>query len=106
MKVITVNQDPSAEEIARTLEQEFSSQYSYSLFGLGNSKSVVVRKSEFVGAQISKSGSQITVHAQPPNILLSSLDALLTGIISAAYYSSLKNLEADLLVFLKNKYAA
>jgi hypothetical protein len=105
MKVITIEQNPSTEEIARTLEQEFSPKYSCSFFGLGNSKSVIVRKSEFVGAQISKSGNQITVHAQSPNIILSSLDALLSGIISAASYSSLKKLEADLVVFLKNRYA-
>jgi len=63
MKVITIEQDPSIEEIARVLEQEFSSKYSYSFFGLGDNQTIIVRKSEFVGAQISKSGNQITVHA-------------------------------------------
>lgn len=105
MKVITIEQDPSIEEIARVLEQEFSSKYSYSFFGLGDNQTIIVRKSEFVGAQISKSGNQITVHAQSPNIVLSTLDALLTGVVSATSYSSLKKLEANLVVFLKNKYA-
>jgi hypothetical protein len=103
MKVIAI--DPSNEEIAQTLEQEFSSKYSYSFFGLGNNKTVIVRKSEFVGAQISKNGNQITVHAHSPNILLSLLDVFYSGIISAASHSSLKKLEADLVVFFKNRYA-
>ncbi|QRR00022.1 hypothetical protein [Dyadobacter sandarakinus] len=105
MKVIKIGQDPSNEEIAQALAQEFSSGYSYKSFGLGNNKSIIVRKSEFVGAQISKSGKQITVHAHAPNVLLSLLDVLYSGIISVASYSSLKELESDLVVFLKNKYA-
>ncbi|HEV7380208.1 MAG TPA: hypothetical protein VGN64_10465 [Dyadobacter sp.] len=105
MKVITIGQDPSNEEIARTLRQEFSSDYSYSFFGLGDSKSVIVRKSELVGAQISKSGNQITVHAYAPGILIGLLDVLYSGIISKASSSSLKKLESDLVIFLINKYA-
>ena len=104
MKVFTIEQAPSIEEIARILEQEFTSKYTYSIFGL--SKSVIVRKSDFVGAQISKSGNQLTVHAQSPNLLLSFLDPL-TGInvMGALFNSPLKKLEADLVTFLKNKYA-
>lgn len=107
MKVFTIAQNPSSEEIARTLGQDFSSEYSYSLFGPGKSKTVIVRRSEFVGAQISKSGNQITVHAQSPNLLLSFLDPLLTGIgiLGLAFHSPLKKLESDLVIFLKNKYA-
>jgi len=107
MKVITINQDPSPEQIAGVLEQEFSSKYSYRFFGLGNNRSIVVRKSEFVGAQISKSGNQITVHAMSPNLLLSFLDPFLTGInvIGSVFKHPLKDLETDLVTFLKNKYA-
>jgi hypothetical protein len=106
MKIFTIEQDPSIEEIAHILEQEFTSKYTYSIFGLSKSKSVIVRKSDFVGAQISKSGNQLTVHAQSPNLLLSFLDPL-TGInvMGALFNSPLKKLEADLVTFLKNKYA-
>lgn len=107
MKVFTIEQNPSTEEIAQTLEQEFSSNYSYSFFGLDRNKSIIVRKSEFVGAQISKSGNQFTVHAMSPNLLLSFLDPFLTGlnVIGALFNSPLKKLEADLVTFLKNKYS-
>lgn len=107
MKIFTIEQNPSTEDIARTLEQHFSSKYSYSLFGVGKSKSVIVRKSEFVGAQISKSGNQMTVHAQSPNILLSFLDPFLTGmnVIGSVFNSPLKKLETELVTFLKNKYS-
>ncbi|WP_254562291.1 hypothetical protein [Dyadobacter diqingensis] len=107
MKVFTITQDPSTEDIAQTLEQDFSSKYSYRFFGIGKSKSVIVQKSEFVGAQISKSGNQITVHAQSPNLLLSFLDPFLTGmnVLGSIFNSPLKKLEADLVIFLKNKYS-
>ena len=106
MKVFKIEQDPSSEEIAQTLEQEFSSKYSYSFFGVGENKTVIVRKSEFIGAQISKSGNQITVHAQSPNVLLSFLDPLIgINIVRSVFNSSFKNLEADLVMFLKGKYS-
>jgi hypothetical protein len=107
MKVFTINQNPSSEEIAQTLEEEFSSKYSYSFFGLGRDRSVVVRKSEFVGAEVSKIGNEITVHAMTPNLLLSFLDPFLTGlnVLGALNYAPLKKLEAELVVFLKEKYA-
>lgn len=107
MKVFTIEQDPSADEIAQALEQEFSSKYTYSFFGIGKDKTIIVRKSEFVGAQISKSANQMTVHAQSPNLLLSVLNPLLTGIdlIGTAFQSPLKKLETDLVIFLKNKYS-
>lgn len=106
MKVFTIKQYPSTEEIAKAIEQEFSSKYSYRFFGVKRN-SIIVKKSEFVGAQISQSGNQITVHAMSPNLLFSFLDPFLTGlnIIGAVFNSPLKKLEADLVVFLKNKYA-
>ena len=104
MKVFEINQDPSVEDIARMLKHEFSYN-SYSYFGIGKNKSVVVRKSEFVGAQISRSRNRITVHAMSPNLLLSSIDILLSGLIGAVNYSSLIRLEKDLVIFLKSKYS-
>jgi hypothetical protein len=106
MKVFTIEQDPSIEEIARILEQEFTSKHTYSIFGVGKSKSVIVRKSDFIGAQISKSGNQLTVHAQSPNLLLRFLDPLIgMNVLGAVFNSPLKKLEADLVTFLKNKYS-
>ena len=50
--VIKVNSSPSNEELIAALERNFSMAYSYKEFGLGK-KSVLVRKSAFLGAQIS-----------------------------------------------------
>jgi len=107
MKVFTIEQDPSIEEIAQTIKQEFSSAFSYSFFGLGKNRSIVVRKSEFVGAQVSKSGNQITVYATSPNLLLSFLDPFLTGlnIVGTLFHAPLKKIEEDLVIFLKKKYS-
>jgi len=106
MKVFTVEQNPSPEQIVAMLEKEFSSKYSYTFFGLGKNRSIVVRKSEFVGAEISISGNQITVHAMSPNLLFSFLDPFLTGmnVIGSVFKSPLKKLEADLVSFLKSRY--
>lgn len=105
MKVFTIEKDPSLEDMVKILEQEFSSKYAYRFFGVGLHKSVIVRKSEFVGAQITKSGNRITVHAASPNLLLSFVDPLLMNVIGAMFNAPLKKLEGDLVVFLKNKYA-
>ena len=107
MKVFTIEQDPSTEDIARILKEEFSSYYSYSFFGVDQNRSIVVRKSEFVGAEISKSGNRITVHAMSPNLLVSLLGTFLPGIdvIGAVFHRPLKKLEADLVTFLKGKYS-
>lgn len=104
MKVFTIQKHPSAEEIAAALQTEFSSKYEYNLFGIGDSKSVILKKSGLVGAQISRSGNTITVHAMLPNLLLSSLDALLSGLVSFGSQASFANLEKNLVSFLKIKY--
>lgn len=105
MKVFTTTQNPSTEQIAEVLRQQFTSQYAYRFFGLDRNKSIILHKSEFVGAQISKSGDQITVHAMIPNLLLSFLDSFVSGLIGAVFYPHLKKLETDLNAFLKSKYA-
>lgn len=105
MQVFKIEHDPSSEDIILALREEFSSKYSYIFFGVGENRTIIVKKSELVGAQISKSGNQMTVHAMSPNLLLSSLDAVLTGVISAFSYASLNKLEKDLVIFLKEKYS-
>lgn len=106
MKVFTLKNSPSTEEIAEILKNDFSDKYAYDFFGLGAERSIIVRKSEFVGAQISKSGNQITVHAMSPNLLFSFLDPFLTGlnILGLIFHSPWKKLETDLVVFLKKSY--
>lgn len=105
MKVFTITQNPSTEQIAEVLRQQFAPEYGYRFFGI--TKSIIVRKSEFIGAEVSKSGNQITVHAMSPNLLFSFLDPFLTGlnVVGLVFNAPLKKLEADLVAFLKNKYA-
>lgn len=105
MKVFTIKQNPSTEQIEQGLRQEFASRYAYRFFGIDRNRSIIVRKSEFIGAQISIIGNQITVHAITPNLLVSFVDMFLNGLIGGLFYAPLKKLEKDLLVFLKNKYA-
>jgi hypothetical protein len=56
--VIKVKSSPSNEELIATLERDFSKAYSYREFGFGK-KSVLVRKSALLGAQISVNEKQV-----------------------------------------------
>lgn len=103
MKILTTKTPPSTKEIAEILKREFSDHYSYKQFGLGEEKSIIVRKSTFVGAQISKSGNEITIEGVQPSItavLFSFILQLFTGFST----SSSRKLEKEVCLFLQHKY--
>ncbi len=111
--VIKLNKSPSNEELVETLEREFSKKYSYRLFGLWK-KSIIVRKSAFLGVQVSVEESEITIQGSPPSFgagFLAFLTMTVAGIVtfpifvlSVASLSKFKKLEYDIASFLKNKY--
>jgi len=103
MKVLTSKTPPTTKELLDILESEFSDQYTYKLFGLGEEKSIIVRKSTFIGAQISKSVNEITIEGiQPsiPAVLFSFILQLITGFST----SSSRKLEKEIGFFLNQKY--
>ena len=100
--------------MAEVLNQEFSDRCSYKLFGVGTEKSLIIRKSPFVGAQISNSENGITIEGFHPSVaasLLSNLFGFFLGVAAPAEYiwSSLFSspwgkFEKEVGLFLRNKY--
>lgn len=107
MKIITSKEIPSSKELLQILKEEFRNEYSYELYGIGGEKSIIVRKSFFVGAQISKGRNEITVDGIAPSAL-ASLISILLQLLANLYIlftpSKYKKLEKELSVFLNNKF--
>ena len=110
MRILTSKRTPSTKEMAETLNREFSDQYSFKLFGLGQKKSIIVRKSTFVGVQISKYKNEISVDGSFPSITTSLFYSLLFFdglyfLINLIFGSQYEDLEKEICVFLKQKYS-
>jgi hypothetical protein len=114
MKISITKTPPSMKEMAEILEQQFSGQYSYELFGLWNDKSIIIRKSTFVGAQISKRENEFTIEGTSPSIttsIISILAPLFAGVAAPGshlwalfFRSPWRKLETEIGIFLKHKY--
>lgn len=109
MRVFKLKASPSTEELAGILKKEFSSFYSYNLFGLDRERSIMVEKSTFVGAQVSIKGNEITVHGIPPTAtttFLSALDFLVTGglFMGLPFQSKREKFEKEVGSFLQQKF--
>lgn len=108
MKKIEVKKTPPYEEILGNLKREFSGKYAYDFFGLGSEKSIIVRKSRFVGAQISRGENGLSIQALMPlsitNWFLSLFLSLYASGAMLMWTSPYKKLENELALFLKNRY--
>ena len=106
MKILTSKTPPSIKEMTEVLKQEFSDRYSYKLFSFGKEKSIIVGKTTFIGAQISRSGNEITIEGVWPSIpaiLLSFFLQLSTG-FSTESRSQWTKFEKEIGLFLTRKY--
>lgn len=107
MKILTGKATPPVNELAEVLQHEFCNQYSYRLFGIGKEKTIIVGKSTFVGAQISKSGNEITIEGiQPsiPAVIFSFFLQLFAGLGAPLTRKPWQNFEREVGVFLQHKY--
>lgn len=110
MRISTSKKPPSTRELAEILKREFSGRYSYKLSGLGSDKVIVVRKSTFVGAQISQTGNDITIegtfHPSSAASFLYFFDCLITegALMAVSLGSKCKKFEKEIAVFLHRKY--
>ena len=96
-------ESPSLNELIQELKNEFPDRYTFKLFGLGSQKSILVRKSAWVGVQITVHGNEIIIDGSFPNIISSSLMTLLTQ-STIAPVQKWEELEKKISVFLKKKY--
>jgi hypothetical protein len=113
MKIQTSKNLPAAAELIEILKQEFSDGYSYTLFGLGKHKTVLVGESTFIGAQISIGENEMTIQGAPPSLpaayfvsffAITEFAFFLFAWLGLSSGSKMRRLEKDLAVFLKNKF--
>lgn len=108
MKIKTAKAPPSSKELLEVLRKEFLEKYSFNLFGIGREKSVIVRKSFFIGAQISISDNEITIDGIPPSALSSLISILLQQLANLFLLfnpSQYQKMEKELAIFLHKKYS-
>lgn len=109
MRTLTIKKSPSTDELVEALQKGLPNDFSYALFGLGREKSIVIRKSFFVGAQVSKRGNDISIEGMSPSRaswLLAFLDMLISDrLVSAVFFGSAwEKLEKEIAVILKREY--
>ncbi|WP_276371197.1 hypothetical protein [Chryseolinea sp. H1M3-3] len=112
MRISTKEIPPPTNDLIKILKQELPAAYSCELYGLGKNKSIIVSKSNSVGAQISIHENEITIQGAPPPpfayfmpfMVWTELAILLPFFVGVSTVSKLKELEKEIAVFLKNKY--
>lgn len=104
---VEIKVSPSHEGLTGNLKQEFSKEYSYGLFGLGSEKSVFVRKSAFVGAQITKKENGLAIQSCFPLTVINWFFSLVLSLYASGamlmWTSSYKKLEKEIALFLKER---
>jgi len=115
MRITTTKTLPTAAELVEILKKEFSPDYSYTIFGLGKNKTVLVKKSALVGVQVSLLNNDISIQASPPSIGTGYLFMFFSytglGAFIALVCVLLGMIESPLIIekeigsFLKRKYA-
>lgn len=100
--IVQGKQLPNISNLIEDLKNRFSN-YSVYTFGSRSQQSIIVRKSAFVGAQLTVRECEIMVDACYPNIFVSSLMSALTA--STIFpFNSWINFEKKITDFLKRKY--
>lgn len=96
--LVIAKQSPDFNELLSTLKSQFSNYAVYTSYSIPR-KSIIVRKSASVGAQITVRDNEIMVDACCPNIFMSALIGLLSTIFPPYH-----NFETKMTDFLKMKY--
>lgn len=108
MKIVASKALPSQQELVEILQKKFGDRYSCKLFGWGNHKTVMVRQSPFVSAQITLDNNEITVHGMSSPILtiigLTELAVVFLFFMGWLYRKPWANLEKEVAVFLHQQY--
>lgn len=108
MKIVATKVLPSNQELVEILQKKFGDRYSVKLFGWGNHKTVMVRESAFVSAQISFYNNEITVQGMPspiiPIIGSTELAVVFVFFLGWLHRAPWKKLEKEVAVFLHQQY--
>lgn len=65
--IVSVKRTPTNEDLIALLRQKLPSEYSVKEFGLGK-KTVLIKKSTFIGAQITVRENEISIDASAPSV--------------------------------------
>jgi hypothetical protein len=109
MRLTATKPLPDNNELIETFKREFSSDYSYELFGLDGQKTILIGKSPFIGAQVSMRQNEITIQATPPSVVTGNFLFFfsLVGIdvvLGVLFGTKLKRIEKEVTDFLKSKF--
>lgn len=96
--IVTVKQVPDFNELLLTLKSQFSNYTVYACYSIPQ-KSIIVRKSATMGAQIAVRDKEITVDACCPNIFISALIGFVSTIFRPYHAFEMKMTD-----FLNRKY--
>lgn len=100
--IVQTTNSLNTKDLLQSLKSQFPN-YSVYRFDTKFQKSIVVRKSAIVGAQITVHENEIMVDACYPNIFISSLMSLLTA--STIFpFNSWRNFESKVTNFLRSIY--
>ena len=94
---------PTIHELIQELQNEFSDLHQFKIFGLGSQKSILVKKSVWVGVQINIRENDILIDGSFPNIVTSSFMTLLSQ-CAIAPVNKWFELEKEVSGFLMNRY--
>ncbi len=97
--IVQAKQLPDFNELLLTLKSQFSNYAVYTSNSIPQ-KSIIVRKSATVGAQITLRGNEIIVDACCPNIFISGLLGLISTIFPPYHHFEMK-----MTGFLKKRYS-
>lgn len=95
---------PILSDLLQELKNEFSDQYTFKIFGLGSQRSILVRKSAWIGVQITIRNRGFFIDGSFPNLLASSFMTLLSQ-STIAPVNKWVELEKKIADFLKRKYS-
>lgn len=104
IEIHTAKQVPSLEEVQQKLAQKFGNQYGINPFGWGYGKSVMVKKTSFVGARVFVREKKREIMVQG---FFGSLwpAALFGGLLFYGFlYSKWKKMEEEVGEYLKQEY--
>ena len=104
--IISATKDlPEISELYQLLKEEFPQKEIHLAEGLGNTKTIMVRKSSLVGVQITPTGRQIRVDGSFPSIFTSVLATIaLIGGYWTPLHCSWSRFEKEISQFLVNQY--
>lgn len=107
MRISASKNLPPAQQLLTLMEQEFSPDYSFKIYGLGEERTIIVRKSFFVGAQITKNGNEVIIEGTPPSAVASLFSILLQQLANLFLLfspSRYKKLERELGFFIHRQF--